>query len=108
MRWPPAIADTRRPQELTIPPAALLKTQLEGIVLRLHNKGEVPQVIFAGGDFLDVAQGIEPQELARLQHGEYGVCADCGAPIPPKRLLALPDTTTCVAGQERLERVGQR
>jgi DnaK suppressor protein len=46
--------------------------------------------------------------LTRLQDGEYGVCSDCGAPIPPKRLLALPDTTTCVACQEQFERVGAR
>lgn len=77
------------------------------------------------GDFLDVAQDIEHQELARLSalrltqrarrlraaltrisDGEYGVCSECGAPIPARRLVAVPDATTCVACQERLERIG--
>jgi DnaK suppressor protein len=36
--------------------------------------------------------------------GEYGVCAECGTAISPTRLRAIPDATTCVACQERLER----
>src|SRR4029453_12038156 len=104
-----------------------LRIELESIRERLHRDGYVPHIDFVTGDFLDVAQGVEQQELAnltvsrlterarrlhsaltRLQDGEYGVCSDCGAPIPPKRLLALPDTTTCVACQEQLERAGPR
>ena len=46
--------------------------------------------------------------LTRLQSGEYGVCAECGTSIPPQRLLAVPDATTCVTCQGRLERVGPR
>ena len=104
-----------------------LRAELESILQRLQREGDVPHVTFVTGDFLDVAQGVEQQELAhltvsrlterarrlrsaltRLQDGEYGVCSDCGAPIPPKRLQALPDTTTCVACQEQLERVAMR
>jgi DnaK suppressor protein len=43
--------------------------------------------------------------LTRVSEGEYGLCAECGAVIPPKRLLAVPDATTCVACQARLERL---
>ncbi|HEY3066740.1 MAG TPA: TraR/DksA family transcriptional regulator [Methylomirabilota bacterium] len=94
------------------------------IAERIHSEGDVPKVGDAGGDFLDIAQGIEHQELARLSasrlterakrlrtaltrmsQGDYGVCSECGAPIPARRLLALPDATTCVACQERLERL---
>lgn len=104
-----------------------LRAELDTILQRLRREGDPPEVTVIAGDFLDVAQGVEQQELAhltvsrlaerarrlrsalaRLQDGEYGVCSDCGAPIPPKRLLALPDTTTCVACQEQLERVGPR
>ena len=104
-----------------------LEAQLDGIVQRLHGEDDVPQATPAGGEFLDVAQTLQQQELAgliasrlaararrlrialtRLEDGEYGVCAECGAPIAPKRLAALPDTTTCVACQERLERVEPR
>lgn len=35
--------------------------------------------------------------LARVQDGSYGRCAACGAAIAEGRLLARPDTTTCVA-----------
>jgi DnaK suppressor protein len=102
-----------------------LKAQLDFTVTRLQKQGEVPQGSAASGDFLDVAQSVEHQELAwlgasrlaeqaqrlrialsRVADGEYGVCVECGSAIPPKRLLAVPDATTCVACQERLEHVG--
>jgi phage/conjugal plasmid C-4 type zinc finger TraR family protein len=103
----------------------LLRAELDRVASRLRAEGELPEAALVGSDFLDVAQDVERQELAfltasrlserarrlqsalaRLRAGEYGVCSSCGAPIPPKRLLAVPDTTTCVACQERLERVG--
>jgi len=103
----------------------LLEAEFDVIAERLHREAAVPKASLAGGDFLDVAQGIEHQELARLgasrltqrarrlqmaltrvSDGEYGVCSECGGPIPPRRLLAVPDASTCVACQERLERIG--
>ncbi len=33
--------------------------------------------------------------LARLEAGTYGRCVDCGKPIPPARLAALPATEHC-------------
>jgi DnaK suppressor protein len=99
-----------------------LARELAGITRRLHAEGQPPLEGRVGGDFFDVAQGVEHRELAglttarllerarrlrvalsRISEGEYGVCAECGAAIPPKRLLALPDATTCVACQTRLE-----
>lgn len=35
------------------------------------------------------------QALARLEDGEYGVCADCDTPIADKRLQALPFAVRC-------------
>ena len=32
----------------------------------------------------------------RLQAGNYGVCGDCGNPVPWPRLLAQPDAERCV------------
>jgi DnaK suppressor protein len=100
----------------------LLKTQLEGVVSRVQ-EAAVPQTSVPGGDFFDIAQGVEHQELARISvsrlnerakslrvalarvsDGQYGLCAECGESILPKRLLVVPDATTCVACQERLER----
>lgn len=102
-----------------------LKTELGAVVGRLQTEAAVPQAGAVGDDFLDVAQSIEDQELARLsaarltqrarrlqaaltrvEDGQYGICSECGASISPKRLLAVPDATTCVACQEQLERVG--
>ncbi len=39
--------------------------------------------------------------LARLADGSYGVCADCGGPISPKRLAAIPSAERCIACQEQ-------
>jgi len=37
------------------------------------------------------------------QTGTYGICQECGQPIPPERLQARPEATLCVACQRRLE-----
>ena len=39
----------------------------------------------------------------RLDAPDYGLCEDCGANIPAKRLIANPAATRCVACQERFE-----
>jgi DnaK suppressor protein len=38
--------------------------------------------------------------MALLDTGEYGICQECGEPINPKRLEAIPWTTRCVRCQE--------
>jgi DnaK suppressor protein len=102
-----------------------LQAQLDGVVQQLRLEGQIAPVAVAG-DFLDVAQGIEQQELAhlvasrlseraralrtalaRLDEGEYGTCVECGGPIAPRRLQALPDARTCVGCQDSLERAGR-
>jgi len=42
--------------------------------------------------------------LRRLDEGTYGICADCGEPIPIERLEALPYATLCVRCQSTRER----
>jgi phage/conjugal plasmid C-4 type zinc finger TraR family protein len=98
-----------------------LEAELAGVTARLP-RGAEPETPPTGADFLDVAQGVEHQELAtlsasrlferarrlrlaleRVDDGDYGVCSECGRPIPPRRLLAVPDATACVECQERLE-----
>lgn len=44
------------------------------------------------------------QALERLAAGTYGICTECEQPISPARLRAIPEATTCVPCQERLER----
>jgi RNA polymerase-binding transcription factor DksA len=46
--------------------------------------------------------------LERLRDGLYGVCEECEGEIAPARLAALPEVTTCVVCQERLEMAAAR
>ena len=40
--------------------------------------------------------------LDRMDSKDYGVCMDCGEPIPRRRLEAIPWANRCIACQERL------
>lgn len=42
--------------------------------------------------------------LARLEHGTYGICEDCGGPVGAARLEALPEATRCISCQRRPRR----
>jgi len=42
--------------------------------------------------------------LARLSEGSYGLCEDCGQPIPAARLQAEPTALRCLQCQEKYER----
>ena len=87
----------------------LLEAHLDAALARLQSESEVPKAEGPGSDFLDVAQGVELQELARLTasrvaerakrlqlaltrvaEGEYGVCAECGAAISPNMFIQSP------------------
>jgi RNA polymerase-binding transcription factor len=46
------------------------------------------------------------EALARLDEGTYGRCADCGQPIAPERLEALPWAARCIDCQ-RLDSSGR-
>ena len=41
--------------------------------------------------------------IQRIEDGSYGICMQCGKPIPPKRLEAVPWASCCVPCQEELE-----
>ena len=42
--------------------------------------------------------------LVRIEHGSYGLCADCAKPIPEGRLDARPEAARCVACQSKRDR----
>jgi DnaK suppressor protein len=46
--------------------------------------------------------------LDRLNEGEYGRCVECGEDIAPARLRAMPEVSTCVRCQDRIERFGRQ
>ncbi len=41
------------------------------------------------------------EALARLDAGKYGICLECGGPIPIERLIALPFAAYCVDCQHK-------
>jgi DnaK suppressor protein len=47
-----------------------------------------------------ILQAIE-EALVRLDKGTYGLCRDCGEPIAPARLNAIPWTRVCIACKEK-------
>lgn len=50
----------------------------------------------------ELAHQLE-EALRRMRHLDYGVCVDCGRPIPVERLRLVPWTERCVDDQERIE-----
>ncbi len=47
-----------------------------------------------------ILQAIE-EALVRIDKGTYGVCRDCGEPIAPARLEAIPWTRVCKTCKEK-------
>ena len=47
-----------------------------------------------------ILQAIE-DALTRIDKGTYGVCPDCGEPIAPARLNAIPWTRVCITCKEK-------
>lgn len=44
--------------------------------------------------------------LKMIEDGTYGICADCGQAISPKRLQSFPNAIRCVGCQEEFEEKG--
>ena len=40
------------------------------------------------------------QALVRIENGTYGICTNCGQPIPEKRLEAIPWASLCVSCEQ--------
>lgn len=73
-------------------------------VIRLNEDREMS---FATRSLLVERANKLAEALERLRGGEYGLCEECGETIAPARLLAMPEVTTCVRCQDRLERSRQ-
>lgn len=91
---------------------------------RLHAEGETEQLALVNhleetGDWAE-ASSENLHDLALLQHeidalrridgalqrvrdGQFGVCQECGEPIPQQRLEAQPEAMTCLQCQNELE-----
>lgn len=73
--------------------------------VQVHEEREVS---FATRSLLVERANRLAEALERLRGGEYGACEECGEPIAPARLNAMPEVTTCVRCQDRLERAARR
>ena len=62
------------------------------------------EVDFARTDRDAVELAEIDQALARMEAGQYGLCADCGEAIAPARLQSAPQALRCVACESRHER----
>ena len=47
-----------------------------------------------------ILQAIE-EALHRMERGAYGACRDCGDPIAPARLEAIPWTRVCISCKQK-------
>src|SRR5690242_15905485 len=47
-----------------------------------------------------ILQAIE-EALYRMEKGSYGICRDCGDPIAPARLQAIPWTRVCISCKQK-------
>ncbi|MBG9390196.1 TraR/DksA family transcriptional regulator [Caenimonas aquaedulcis] len=116
-RFTPALTDAfdkllaTREREL----CALLAARDEVLGTDAVPRGEVSDFKDAAGEQslteVDAAQAEQAameleQVLAarrRLQDGDYGVCLECGSPIPLDRLKAMPAAPYCIACQSLRE-----
>ena len=73
-------------------------------VIRLNEDREMS---FATRSLLVERANKLAEALERLRDGEYGLCEECGEPIAPARLRAMPEVARCVRCQDRLERSRQ-
>jgi RNA polymerase-binding transcription factor DksA len=88
---------------------------------------EVDCIIDGGEDSVDAASDVYEREktlaiiqtlekklvsldraLRAIEKGGYGICEICGAKIDPERLAVMPQATTCVKCQQKLERSSRR
>ena len=58
------------------------------------------QKAIESGRFTREEEAIE-EALGRIDKGTYGVCRDCGEPIAPARLNAIPWTRVCITCKEK-------
>jgi RNA polymerase-binding protein DksA len=55
-------------------------------------------------DNSEAVLGAIDRALARIEEGTYGICVNCGKPIPAERLEALPYAELCIDCKRELER----
>ena len=88
---------------------AQLQAEIEPASAPDDDSVDVAEDIYERGKILSLIQSLE-EKLHNIEHaitvasnGSYGICENCGNPIPPERLEILPETTLCVSCANKLE-----
>jgi DnaK suppressor protein len=78
----------------------------------LSTDSEEQAIDLENQEALEALEKTEVQEIHRIEHalkriseGTYGICAQCGADIDPKRLAVLPTATTCISCAVSIDRL---
>lgn len=95
---------TREDRQLATPP----EERGEDITPSQH-PADVASDLFARESLLTTEQHLRhdladvDEALRRFREGRYGICEDCGLPIPKERLEVRPQAARCVNCQRREE-----
>lgn len=98
-RYPRGGAAARRAHDLL---EQERRTRVAQLAILEREQGPAPdEAALARRDTLqDKLEEIDAA-LTRLGDGTYGLCEDCGAPVPEGRLEILPYARRCVGCQQR-------
>jgi len=82
---------------------AALETQVDPVapdaaIGRLSRLDTMQSQAIAGASLVNSRRRLLRLEAAerRVDEADFGLCAECGEPIPVARLLAMPESTLCV------------
>jgi RNA polymerase-binding transcription factor DksA len=98
------IAEALHPSSRDEPGLANHRAEVDDEVLADLETGiEIAAVVRDAGELNAVLEA-----RARMEAGDYGLCADCRAPIAFERLLAGPEAPRCVRCETERERLRAR
>ncbi len=69
---------------------------------QVQSRMDLDMAVLALNTDFKIQKAVETA-ISLLETGEYGICQECGEPINPKRLEAIPWTTLCVSCQGMLD-----
>ncbi|GAA0570097.1 TraR/DksA family transcriptional regulator [Actinomadura livida] len=97
--YPPDGARARRARELL---QEERRTRVAQLTVLEHAEDAAPdQGTLARRESLQSTLEEIDAALARLDDGTYGLCEDCGEPVPEGRLEIIPYARRCVQCQQR-------
>ena len=90
----------------------MIKSELKSIRKALRNKQAEIEIGIANRKSLATETSPDEQDrlrevraaLRRIEEGAFGLCADCGETINPKRLAAIPWASHCIVCQKATDR----